>query len=81
MPASAPGRPPTDGATTVLFAIGALFYLVAMSTAPFRTGALRPHPHPWADGWQVLLTGWMGGLGGIYAWRANPLGFASLPGC
>ena len=62
-------------ATTVLLAISVLFYLVAMFTAPFRTGA--PAPHPWADGWQVLLTGWMGVLVGIYAWLANPLVFAA----
>ena len=73
--ATAPVRPPMGRATTVLLAISVLFYLVAMFTAPFRTGA--PAPHPWADGWQVLLTGWMGVLVGIYAWLANPLVFAA----
>ncbi|OXI16063.1 hypothetical protein CFB43_37155 [Burkholderia sp. AU15512] len=62
-------------AATVLLAISVALYLVAMFTAPFRTGA--PAPHPWADGWQVLLTGWMGVLAGIYAWLANPLVFAA----
>ncbi|MBN3746967.1 hypothetical protein G3N96_16220 [Burkholderia sp. Se-20373] len=74
-PSTAPVRLPMGRATTVLLAISVLFYLVAMFTAPFRTGA--PAPHPWADGWQVLLTGWMGVLAGIYAWLANPLVFAA----
>nr|WP_144020746.1 hypothetical protein [Burkholderia sp. AU33423] len=74
-PATAPIRPPMGRATTVLLAISVALYLVAMFTAPFRTGA--PAPHPWADGWQVLLTGWMGVLVGIYAWLANPLVFAA----
>ncbi|WP_174975685.1 hypothetical protein [Burkholderia contaminans] len=73
--ATAPVRPPMGRATTVLLAISVLLYLVAMFTAPFRTGA--PAPHPWADGWQVLLMGWMGVLVGIYAWLANPLVFAA----
>ncbi|NHV32256.1 hypothetical protein [Burkholderia sp. D-99] len=62
-------------ATTVLLAISVVLYLVAMFTAPFRTGA--PDPHPWADGWQVLLTGWMGVFFGIFAWLANPLALAA----
>ena len=42
--ATAPVRPPMGRATTVLLAISVLFYLVAMFTAPFRTGApLRIH--------------------------------------
>ncbi|RQS19155.1 hypothetical protein DIE03_35005 [Burkholderia sp. Bp8992] len=57
-PSSAPIRPPMGRPATVLLAFSMLFYLVAMFTAPFRVGA--PDPHPWADGWQVLLTGWMG---------------------
>ncbi|MCA8277417.1 hypothetical protein LGN17_33560 [Burkholderia sp. AU30280] len=73
--APAPVRPPMGRAATALLAISVALYLVAMFTAPFRTGA--PDPHPWADGWQVLLTGWMGVLGGIYAWLANPLVFAA----
>lgn len=68
-------RPPMGRAATSLLAISVLFFLVAMATAPFRTGA--PDPHPWADGWQVLLTGWMGVFFGIYAWLANPLVFAA----
>ncbi|MBY8608269.1 MAG: hypothetical protein IOC39_27040 [Burkholderia sp.] len=74
-PSSAPIRPPMGRTATVLLAASMLFYLVAMFTAPFRTGA--PDPHPWADGWQVLLTGWMGVLGGIPAWLANPLVFGA----
>ncbi|RXV65139.1 hypothetical protein D1006_33860 [Burkholderia stabilis] len=68
-------RAPMGRAATSLLAISLLLYLVAMFTAPFRTGA--PQPHPWADGWQVLLTGWMGVLAGIYAWLANPLVLAA----
>ncbi|UXU85869.1 hypothetical protein [Burkholderia sp. S-53] len=68
-------RPPMGRAVTSLLALSVLFYLVAMFTAPFRTGA--PDPHPWADGWQVLLTGWMGVFFGIFAWLANPLVFAA----
>ncbi|WP_155631104.1 hypothetical protein [Burkholderia cepacia] len=73
--ATATVRPPMGRAATVLLAISVVLYLVAMFTAPFRTGA--PDPHPWADGWQVLLTGWMGLFFGIFAWLANPLVFAA----
>lgn len=74
-PSSAPIRPPMGRPATVLLAFSMLFYLVAMFTAPFRVGA--PDPHPWADGWQVLLTGWMGVFFGIFAWLANPLVFGA----
>ncbi|WP_176042717.1 hypothetical protein [Burkholderia stabilis] len=74
-PSPAPIRPPMGRAARALLAASLLLYLVAMFTAPFRTGA--PQPHPWADGWQVLLTGWMGVFAGIYAWLANPLVLAA----
>ena len=72
---SAPVRPPMGRATTVLLAISVVLYLVAMFTTPFRTGS--PDPHPWADGWEVLLTGWLGVFDGICAWLANPLVLAA----
>ncbi len=62
-------------ATTGLLAISVVLYLVAMFTTPFRTGS--PDPHPWADGWEVLLTGWLGVFDGICAWLANPLVLAA----
>ncbi|KAG8149094.1 hypothetical protein BFF94_034255 [Burkholderia catarinensis] len=62
-------------ATSVLLAISVVLYLIAMFTTPFRTGT--PDPHPWSDGWEVLLTGWLGVLVGITAWLANPLVFAA----
>ncbi|WP_152601679.1 hypothetical protein [Burkholderia paludis] len=73
--ATAAVRPPMGRAAIALLAISVALYLVAMFAVPFRTGA--PDPHPWAAGWQVLLTGWMGVLGGIYAWLANPLVFGA----
>ncbi|WP_107314114.1 hypothetical protein [Burkholderia metallica] len=72
---SAPVRPPMGRATTGLLAISVVLYLVAMFTTPFRTGS--PDPHPWADGWEVLLTGWLGVFDGICAWLANPLVLAA----
>ena len=63
-------RPAMSRAARWLFAISVLLYLVAMIATPFRTGT---PPHPWAAGWEVLLTGWMGVLAGVYAWLANPL--------
>ncbi|NTZ84181.1 hypothetical protein FCJ61_14525 [Burkholderia metallica] len=74
-PSSASIREPMSRATTGLLVASMLLYLVAMFTTPFRTGA--PNPHPWADGWEVLLTGWTGVLVGIYAWLANPLVFGA----
>lgn len=66
-------RAPMGRPAAISLAVSVLFYLVAMVTTPFSTGG--PPSQPWADGWEVLLTGWLGVLGGIYAWLANPLVF------
>lgn len=62
----------SNGLARLLVGVSILLFLASLTQNPFRTASPNEPKGHYFGGLALLLIGWVGVLGGIVAWLANP---------